>query len=586
MSNSVLIIDGDPTFAEHAQSALQSAGLQVHTRIESSVDEIRAIRPRILVLSAELPRGSGFGICSRIRRDKDLQSQLIMITTAETSDEALARHAKSEEAADDYFRKDVSIDRLVDRVGRLLSQAPTMMIPEAQDVVSEDAGPRTDPMMSEPPPLPESEPMAMAMAETPVMPVNSAVLDLWPKETYETEFIQIFGSMDIARSRSRAAPEDRLHRLLQIVKQHETREKSLRRLWTRVMGHGQILARRLVTLSAELADQQQKTADAIAARNSAQKQKVELDNQFRRFEAEIRRIFSDKDVEERAARAELDTLRTAHAQMSDELAQANEHRDDDKRRLAFLQEELDRLENARAQLEASLTRTQNRAEAAERLVEESRRVQDDLERQLAKLADDRHSLEQTLNDAQKQHSETDERAVAAEERWQVAEEARARAEEEKLALLGRHHQLTAQVQNQEEQLNESVFATEAIRNALEALLRDLVQERHRPSSPKVAALLERVERVTNMSMDAINELGSGATETEVPILPFSEEDSSPFKTYGSLRAEKAKIPLRTGGSAASDSKSADGLLKSAGIPADEPNEESSITEVVKFGQDS
>ncbi|MEL7371175.1 MAG: response regulator, partial [Myxococcota bacterium] len=403
MSNSVLIIDGDPTFAEHAQNALQHAGLTVHTRMEPSVDDIRALRPRVLVLSAELPRGSGFGICSRIRRDKALQSQLILMTTAEASDEAIARHAKSEEAANDYFRKDVAIDRLVDRVGRLLSQAPTVMISDQGGPSSENGGPTTDRMAALPPPLPAREASAAERTpSTPVIPMSGgsvAILDLWPKEAYETEFIQILGTMDIVPlSRSRSNPEDRLTQLRQMVKQHETREKAVRRLWSRVMGHGQVLARRLVTLSAELADQQESIAAAIAARDVAEKEKASVNAEFRRFEEEIRRIFSDKDVEEQAVRAELDALRTAHAEITDDLEKATEHRDDDKRRLAFLQEELD---SQIVDKEEAINALQDRVKASEAenkaLKAQLKSVQKDAE---TKFQASEHRHEETLVVAQ------------------------------------------------------------------------------------------------------------------------------------------------------------------------------------------
>ena len=75
MGGSVLIIDGDQQFAESAQSALEAAGITAHVRPDASLDVVRALRPHVLMLNVELPRGSGFSICSRIRRDKALTAK-------------------------------------------------------------------------------------------------------------------------------------------------------------------------------------------------------------------------------------------------------------------------------------------------------------------------------------------------------------------------------------------------------------------------------------------------------------------------------------------------------------------------------
>ncbi len=690
MSNSVLIIDGDPSFAETAQGALEDAGLTVHVLIDATLDDVRTIRPRVLMLSAELPRGSGFGICSRIRRDKTLKDTAILMTTSEATEQALARHAKSSEPANDYARKDISRTELVDRVGRLLALVPapaaTEPIPYPPPLPRSDiAGPATGgaarPMSSR-----SSGPVS-SLTAGPVSSGTTHMLELWPKESFDTEFRQALSAHEVdPLPDGRATPEQRLTHLRRQVKQHELREKAIRLLWNRVVGRGQELARRIVTVTEDLGDHKNALAESERRAQTAEQQQQAVQIEFQTFENEIRRIFSEKDRDESALKDQLQRLTAERDEATAALAQADERRRDDERRLAILREELDaitsdkeaaqgqaneknarlaaaegelrdmtaRLQTAehvareRAEANAELRdqldqatyeREQERTAAAQRHAAEIDRVRaqseqaqvhferqgwitaDEMEVRIAKAVEDRErmlveqtaawerrlglaeaewtrdkatlverlqaatdrahiqneraitlqnelsALRQTMAKDRERASATEaelrrelsdlrtsastrikaleagiqaaktdsdhlrqaahqERSSQAEadqiqrdleaqldtlaqernrfqQRAFVAEEARAHLETQAVGLTARQRALTEQFAEVEDRLHESRFATEALRNALDALNQDLAVERGRTTSTLVHSLIDRIERVTQMSRDAL-----------------------------------------------------------------------------------
>ena len=310
MSGSVLIIDGDPTFAENAQAALEQAGLTVHVRFDGSVDDVRSLRPQVLMLSAELPRGSGFGICSRIRRDRTLRDMPIFITTAEAPAAALSRHAQSAEPANDYARKDIAMADLVSRVGKLIAQAP------APEPTTTPAGP---------PPLPPPRPAKSA----PPAPVEGAPLEeLWPGSQWTAAWRQAGVELE-AGTTGRATPEQRLAQLRQLVKHHEARERSYQALWEEAMERGQLLARRVITLTADLTSTQGRLDETERALDDSSEQLASVQTEFKTFEAEIRRIFSEKDAEEQASQAKLAELGAARDELTAALEAAKERHADD-----------------------------------------------------------------------------------------------------------------------------------------------------------------------------------------------------------------------------------------------------------------
>lgn len=154
MAGSVLIIDADPLFAAQAQASFEGAGLAVAVRDDASLDMIRRLRPSVLVVNVELPKGSGFSVCNRLRRDKELGLIPVLLTSSAPDGEAFRRHSTTAERADDYASKPLEQQDLLARVKRLLTLADERQVPSG----SLESGGAEPPSMP-PPPLPGPPPV-------------------------------------------------------------------------------------------------------------------------------------------------------------------------------------------------------------------------------------------------------------------------------------------------------------------------------------------------------------------------------------------------------------------------------------------
>lgn len=398
MGGSVLIIDGDQQFAESAQNAFEAVGITAHVRPDASLDVVRSLRPHVLLMNVELPRGSGFSICSRIRRDKALRETPILLTSSDTPVAALKKHAESADRAHDYAKKPIEIPELVVRIQALLKLAPERAEDEAPPAAD---GPPPMPGGQAPPPMPpklrrtdggSSDNLGAAQANLPDG-------DLWPKERFE-EVMRGSSSApsgDI-RLKGRSTPEERIEQLRQQVKQLESQRRAVQDAWGEITLRGQDLARKVVSLGATVRDKDQELSQLQEAKADTEAQRASVENEFRAFQEEITRIFQEKDAEEQANQAHLAQLDETQKSLQSQLQASEERQVDDERRLQIMQEELDFLQNEKDQLEAKFTETSAS-------LDETQAKKTDLEARLAatetvasERADEIHDLKDKLDD--------------------------------------------------------------------------------------------------------------------------------------------------------------------------------------------
>lgn len=115
---SVLLIESDTVFAQHLTAALEPAGYSVITVGDgaSGVDRARSSLPDAIVLSAELPDGSGFAVCSRLRRAQELSAIPLILTSSEATPAAIEAHKQNRGRADAYLLKPFDPAALLDQV--------------------------------------------------------------------------------------------------------------------------------------------------------------------------------------------------------------------------------------------------------------------------------------------------------------------------------------------------------------------------------------------------------------------------------------------------------------------------------------
>src|SRR4051812_42472262 len=121
---SVAIIEPDMNVASSVEATFTNLGFEAHVLGDGDVVEfVRTKAPSVILLNVELPRGSGYSFCNRLKKQADLKRIPIILTSGQETAEAFAQHQKSPTRADAYMHKPFSVDQLVDAVGRLIPEA-------------------------------------------------------------------------------------------------------------------------------------------------------------------------------------------------------------------------------------------------------------------------------------------------------------------------------------------------------------------------------------------------------------------------------------------------------------------------------
>ncbi|HWP54264.1 MAG TPA: response regulator [Pyrinomonadaceae bacterium] len=125
MARPILIIEDDPDIAEVLRYCLEAhkfetrVALTGNEGLSASLDKDQP--PLLILLDLLLPEMNGLEICRRVRRDPaTARIPIIMVTAkASESDFVSARAA----GVDDYITKPFSVQKVIERIGVLLSVA-------------------------------------------------------------------------------------------------------------------------------------------------------------------------------------------------------------------------------------------------------------------------------------------------------------------------------------------------------------------------------------------------------------------------------------------------------------------------------
>src|SRR5256885_1628856 len=123
MSESILVVDDDPTVSDVVRRYLERAGYAV-TLSGDGYDALAAyerVRPDLVVLDLMLPGIDGLEVCRRLRSDSDGVPIIMLTALGEESDRVLGLQL----GADDYVTKPFSPRELVLRVQSVLRRSAT-----------------------------------------------------------------------------------------------------------------------------------------------------------------------------------------------------------------------------------------------------------------------------------------------------------------------------------------------------------------------------------------------------------------------------------------------------------------------------
>jgi CheY-like chemotaxis protein len=394
MGPSVFIIDGDEDFTAVAQHALEAQGWQVVIRDDGSIDQVRRVRPAVIVLSIELKAGSGFSICSRLRRDKELKTTPILLISGEqSSGNAFRKHAETVDHADDYALKPIEADELVTRVGALIAEAKKRGLPDSPPPAppvqaSENAGvppparsmgappalPSAGAAKDEPPPRPRGKAQAASGTRNEPLPGEAATGSAGgpsaapPLPTATASGAGAPGAPgpsagdgrllsfdDALRERlegaapvspSNPSPDQRLEFLRQRAKYLENREKAAREAWDQLLGYAKEADRRGAGVRLDLQKRETRISELGAEVDRTKTRLVSVETEFSTFQGEITRIFQEKDAEEKDVTRRLQALEESNSALEKDLADAQQRISDDSHRLTIFQDEVEDLQKA------------------------------------------------------------------------------------------------------------------------------------------------------------------------------------------------------------------------------------------------
>ena len=342
MSGTVLIVDDDRNFTASVQEALELRGHDVIVHEDADLDAMKFVQPSAILMSVELPRTSGFSVCSRVRKDRELRSTPILLLSERTTPETIKKHAERPERANLYARKPLSSDQVVRLLEELIASVPPPLGPSSGESAIED---------SSVPPPPSRRPIRRERHHSEVRPASEVRRNPWPSDYFRQRMAGVADvDAETANRTRRGAPEDRIDQLRQLLKRYETREQELVSLFEDMNTRGLELARLLAGVESDLQSTKTQIASFDKEKQKLQKQLSETEESFRTFHNEVTQVFTEKDGEERELFQRLEKAETRANKLDAVLITSRKQAQEDAERAQVLEADL---KNAREEIEVA-----------------------------------------------------------------------------------------------------------------------------------------------------------------------------------------------------------------------------------------
>lgn len=160
----VYLIDHETAQLAALRAGLEADGLQVLAAEEAGdwLSQARALRPACIVLAVELSGISGYSVCNKIKRDRELAPVPLLLVSSQASPGTFAEHARLRTHADAYAHKPYDVPAVVQVVRSLLRPAATPAAAPEAKASSVSASALAAASLSAAGPLPEAAPTEAA----------------------------------------------------------------------------------------------------------------------------------------------------------------------------------------------------------------------------------------------------------------------------------------------------------------------------------------------------------------------------------------------------------------------------------------
>jgi DNA-binding response OmpR family regulator len=125
MSKRILLIDSDESFAQAMSAAMAQSGFTPVTATDSEQGMTLAKEdsPDLIVVCVEAQPTNGYMLCTRLKKDDQLKSIPVILTSASATPDAFEKHKKLKTRAEDYLIKPFEPNTVVEKAANLLGVA-------------------------------------------------------------------------------------------------------------------------------------------------------------------------------------------------------------------------------------------------------------------------------------------------------------------------------------------------------------------------------------------------------------------------------------------------------------------------------
>ena len=136
----VLIIESEATVAKSLEEAFASIGAVpiVTGDGAEALDLARKNRPDLIILCVELSRGSGYSVCNKLKKDTDLASIPLVLTSSQATEETFEQHKKLRTRAEAYLKKPYATEELIQVAAQYVDMAAGGAVADELEVSLDD----------------------------------------------------------------------------------------------------------------------------------------------------------------------------------------------------------------------------------------------------------------------------------------------------------------------------------------------------------------------------------------------------------------------------------------------------------------
>lgn len=111
----ILIIDSEAPVADELRGALEGSGATAHVTGDGTdgLEYAKSNGPDLIVLCVELTRGSGYSVCNKLKKDSQLATIPLILTSAQATEETFEQHKKLRTRAEAYLKKPFEPDEII-----------------------------------------------------------------------------------------------------------------------------------------------------------------------------------------------------------------------------------------------------------------------------------------------------------------------------------------------------------------------------------------------------------------------------------------------------------------------------------------